>query len=255
MTVKIKKVATAIFLCAVFLFAFQSSAQSAKLCQSAVKKTLKRGLKKTIRVFIKPKPFDPGHIKPDIDFDSFQDIKDFRMEPLLFHDKSFYRDFFKTADLSGEKVFLKIITLNKHIRELDNIRALNEIGIPTLFKGVTQTADGVFYMVNRFQEGVLVRIKPREESFYFNSEYQITEETYSQIRRLRDLFFRNGIFPNDLQMLISKKGDAYLIDFERYRIFSKYHPGFLLFMYWTHRNFKKAVRTIERDFKQSVEPV
>ncbi len=183
-------------------------------------------------------------IRPDIDFHQLQNVRAFIPEPAYIYGKPRYKDFFKTAFLDGEKVFLKIISLKRHLKELSNIRFLNEREARILFKGVTRTDDGTFYMVSRFQEGAMIRLYPRGESFYLDSDHKVTEKTYHQLRSLKAWFIREGIIPADLQFLISKTEDIYLIDLEYY--FKVKDSWFL--RYYTAHNFKLTQRVIRRDF-------
>lgn len=200
----------------------------------------------------KYKPADTSNIPSNIDFNQISSLQNF-IPPHEANIVAHKKNWFKTGELYGEKVFLKIIAINKHVKELANIHALNSLGIPTLFIGVTRDKEGQLYMVSRFQEGAFVRIIPHKSPLLsgFDSSYQITENTYRQLRNLRDMFIKNNIYPSDFQFLVSKKGEIHLIDFEYYRIFKKFNPLFLLFIYKPYVKFEKARQAVGLPFLET----
>ncbi len=236
-------------------YAFNTISQTFNLRRGRPKKDdyLMRGGKKKLIVSRRHYLADTSHIKPDIDFDQLSSVQNFTP---VFHSRLFYNGWFKTAEWNGKKVFLKIIIVKKHLRELNNFRSLKSRGVPTLFMGITKSSDGKFYMVSQFQEGAFFRIKPQHLGRYFSEgldlNYNITNTTYRKLRELRDLFIKYGVVPSDFQFIVSKEGEVYVIDLEYYRIFgSQNHPLFsLFFIYKTYRKFKNAESVIKKEFQK-----
>ena len=251
------------------IFSFNGGADTSALCQivfKSVKRRLPAKVKAPVKGFLVTsaakhpslKPFvdkmieekaaDVRHITPNIDFAELTFVRSFIPEPVHIHGKPAFENFFKTAVLDGEKVFLKLIIWKRHLEELSNIRALREKGLRTLFKGITQTDAGSLYMVSRFQEGALIRTYPDPRAFNLDKDYKVTENTYRQLWRLRERFIREGIVPEDLQFLLSREGDLYIIDFEQWFIVDTRRALSFLFAYRTSYGFQTAEQVIRRDF-------
>ena len=216
----------------------------------------------TVKLKKRYQPADTGPLAADINFHRLSFVSEFT--PPHSRRLRSKRGRFKTAILdltaveTGEpvKVFLKAIVFNKHLTELSNIQALNKMGIPTLFMGLTQDQSGRFYMVSRFQEGAFFKIRALNRTAFvsgFDRGYRIAEHTRRQLMDLRDRFVQNRVAPGDFQFLLSKTGDVYLIDFEYYRIFGRYNPLFLLFLHKPYVKFEKAGKAIEQEYQKALE--
>ena len=225
-------------------------------CIEAFSNTIKKpqGLKQIKKKILrkKHKPADTSGLVPDIDFNDLLSLE--RFIPPTEAYQNIYPHSFKIAKLGNKKVFLKMIIFNKQLKELTNIRSLQEKRIPTLFIGLTKDKEGRFYMVNWFIDGAFIKIRPHNTplAIDFDSPHEITEKTFKQLIDLRNMFIWNRVVPSDFQLLISRDGDVHLIDFEYYSIFSRFNPLFLLFAYKPYVKFEKAKEFIHQKYQENL---
>ena len=129
--------------------------------------------------------------------------------------------FYKIAKWKGEAAFLKKIKPPHGEKELATLRIFNQIGVPTLFRGVVRDTDGTLYMVSKFQKGATLR---NQEDVLENVNEQYHESVRQQVREIKIAFSELGVLYTDFQFMVSAEGKVYLIDVEYYQFLGKTVP-------------------------------
>ena len=159
--------------------------------------------------------------------DILPDIEFTELEILLSDTESFTynrynrhadRKSYKIAKWKGEKVFLKKIRSGDGEHELAMLRTLNQIGIPTLFKGVVRDNLGDLHIVSQFQAGEVFKT-PEGPFTHVNLEYHGLVR--KQVDEINFLLAIAHIFPSDFQFMVSKQGEVYLVDVEYYNFIER----------------------------------
>ena len=149
------------------------------------------------------------------------------------------------GELNGEKVYFRKITENAQLTELAVLQTLKELGIPVLFEGVVKDAEGAFYMIYRFVEGGYVTQLTMSSGINFTS---VTDNVYRQINELTNLFFRIGIYPKNIQLFLSKKGDVFIINPAEYEFTGKAIKESTMEASEIHREFEHIIKNLRRQW-------
>ena len=205
-----------------FLLSFFSISTLASLCEKRAFSPPERALR--IFEYYENQVNNRGRINVDIDLSHFKDDQNVR------HGNA---NTFITTGYMREKLFLKEINPinNRGTQELAVFRTLQELKIPTLFKGVGRMTsnpvtgdlepykpflkgheDGTMhFMVSRWQKGkdwVADQMNNRGPRSLDN----INSLTHKGIEELKKVFLKYHIIPSDLQLLISESGKPHIID-------------------------------------------
>ena len=158
-------------------------------------------------------------ILPDIEFTELEillpDTESFTYNRYNRHGD---RKSYKIAKWKGEKVFLKKIRPGDGEHELAMLRTLNQMGIPTLFKGVVRDDLGDLHIVSQFQHGEVFKTP---EGPFTHVSLKHHELVRRQVDEINFLLAIAHIFPSDFQFMVSKKGEVYLVDVEYYNFIER----------------------------------
>lgn len=148
------------------------------------------------------------------------------------------------GELNGEKVYFRKITETAHLNELAVLQTFKELGIPILFEGVVKDAEGAFYMIYRFVEGGYVTQLAMSGINFTSVTYYI----YRQIDELTNLFFRIGIYPKNIQLFLSKKGEVFIINPAEYEFTGKVIKESTMEAKEIHGEFEHIVKNLKRQW-------
>lgn len=157
-------------------------------------------------------------IVPDIELTELEILPETEIFTYNRYNRHADRKSYKIAKWRGEKVFLKKIRLSDGEHELAMLRTLNQIGIPTLFKGVIRDDLGDLYMVSQFQVGEVFR-STGEPLTHVRPEYH--GFVRKQVDEINFLLAVAHIFPADFQFMVSRQGTVYLVDVEYYNFLER----------------------------------
>ena len=115
---------------------------------------------------------------------------------------------YKLALLSKKKVYLKEMPDGWTESIFVGLQNLNFIGIPVLFRGVVEGAEGVSYMVYKFEEGGIANSLLVQN---ISESSLIKDEIEEKLLKIKKFFSQYGIYAEGLEFLVTPESNIYVM--------------------------------------------